>query len=96
MKNCFLPPPHMLKKARKKSIGKVVHYYDKIGVAILELASPLKVGDAVLFQHGEQEFTQTVDSLQVDHEGIKKAKKGQVVGLKVGEPVKEGTVVLPA
>jgi len=83
-------------KAPAKSIGKVVHYYDKLGVAIVKLASPLKVGDTVLFQRGEQEFSQAVDSLQVDHESIKKGKKGQVVGLKVSEPVKEGTVVLPA
>lgn len=83
-------------EAPPKSIGKVVHYYDKIGVAIVELTATLHVGDTVLFQRGEQEFTQEVGSLQIDHEGVKKAKKGQVVGLKVDEPVKEGALVLPA
>lgn len=88
------PTPMPVKAPKKqKSIGKVVHYYDKIGVAIVELAAPLCVGDTVCFKKGEQEFTQQVGSLQIDHEGIAKAKKKQVVGMKVDEPVKEGTVV---
>jgi|TARA_B100002003_G_scaffold198382_1_gene189036 putative protease len=83
-------------KAPAKSIGKVVHYYDKLGVAIVELASPLKVGDTVQFLRGEKEFTQEIDSLQIEHESVEKAKKGEFVGIKVSEPAKEGTVVLKA
>tara|TARA_Y100000310_G_scaffold318790_1_gene373270 strand:- start:197 stop:598 length:402 start_codon:yes stop_codon:yes gene_type:complete len=89
-------PTNMPVKAPAKSIGKVVHYYDKLGVAIIELASSLKVGDTVKFQRGEQEFTQEVDSLQIEHESVEKAKKGEFVGIKVSEPAKEGTVVLRA
>ena len=77
-------------------LGRVVHYYDKISVAIVELARPLKVGDAVTFKRGEQEHTQMVGSLQIEHVQITKAKKGDVVGLKVTQEVVDGSLVTPA
>jgi len=78
-----------------KHIGRVVHYYDRIGVAIVELASPLSIGDTVLLKRGEEEYTQPVTSLQIEHEPVKSAKKGKVIGMKVNQPVKDGTWVLP-
>jgi len=78
---------------KQKPIGKVVHYYDKIGVAIVELKKPLKVGDSVKFHRGDSEFSQIVSSMQVEHENVKKAKKGDAIGVKVDEPVKEGAEV---
>ena len=83
----------MATATKTKPIGKVVHYYDKIGVAIVDLAKPLKVGDTVLFQRGDLEFSQSIDSMEVEHAAVKKAKKGDVVGMKVDQPVKEGTLV---
>jgi len=93
MENYF-PTIPMPTAAGQKAIGKVVHYFDKIGVAIVELSKALKVGDTVTFKRGEQEFEQVVDSMQIDHVGVEKAKKGQVIGMKVSEPVKEGTEML--
>ncbi len=78
-----------------KHIGRVVHYYDRIGVAIVELALPLSLGDTVLLKHGEEEYTQPVTSLQIEHEPVKSARKGKVVGMKVDRPMKDGTWVLP-
>ena len=71
-----------------KQIGVVTHYYDKIEVAVIKLLAPLKVGDTVKFSGHDQEFTQEVTSLQVEHENIEKAKKGQEVGLKTDQKVK--------
>lgn len=85
----------MPRVAKPKPIGKVIHYYDKIGVAIVALQKALKVGDVVLFQRGELEFAQPIDSMQVEHASIPKAKKGDEVGIKVAQPVKEGALVLP-
>lgn len=77
-----------------KPIGKVVHVYDKIGVAIIELSSGgLKVGDELKFKHGEEEFNQKIESLQVEHEGVDSVKKGDSFGLKVDKPTKVGTEV---
>jgi putative protease len=76
-----------------KLIGRVTHYFDKIGVAVLELKGILKVGDSIKFSGHDQEFTQVVSSMQVEHKSIEKAKKGDDVALKVDKPVKEGDKV---
>lgn len=78
-------------------LGKVVHYYDKLGVAIVDLDSGgLKVGDEIKFKHGEEEFSQKVESLQVEHQAVDSVKKGDSFGLKVNQPTKPGTQVFLA
>ena len=75
-------------------VGEITHYYDKIKVAILELTTDLNVGDKIKFvRGGEDLFEQDVESMQVEHEKIKSAKKGDVVGLKVDQEVKDGADV---
>ena len=74
-----------------KLIGKVTHYFDKIGVAIIELAGPLSVGDKIRIVGGEAtDFDQVVESMEIEHEKIKKAKKGDSIGVEVKEKVREG------
>ncbi len=80
-----------------KPIGKVVHYYDKLGVAIIDLdKGGLKVGDEVKFKRGDEEFSQKVESLQVDHKDVESVKKGDSFGVKVDQPTKPGTQVFVA
>jgi putative protease len=75
-------------------VGKVTHYYDKIGVAIIELDGTLSVGDKIKFvRGGEDVYEETVESIQIEHEKKDSAGKGDVVGLKVNEAVKEGSEV---
>ncbi|MBI2330552.1 translation elongation factor-like protein [Candidatus Daviesbacteria bacterium] len=77
-----------------KPIGKVVHFYDKLGVAIVDLNSGgLEVGDEVKFKRGDEEFSQKIESLQVDHESVESVKKGDSFGIKVDKPTKVGTEV---
>lgn len=82
--------------AEKKAVGKVTHYYDKIGVAIIELASALKVGDKVKFTKGDFEHEQAVDSMQIERANVDSAKKGAIIGIKVDVPIREGTMVYVA
>ena len=78
-------------------IGNVSHFYDKLGVAIIELDGTLSVGDKIKFvRGGEDLFEQTVESIQIEHEKKDSAGKGDVVGLKTDEAVKEGTEVFKA
>ncbi|MCX6731530.1 MAG: hypothetical protein NTX55_00895 [Candidatus Parcubacteria bacterium] len=76
-----------------KEIGRVIHYFDKAMVAVIRLTDDLRVGDSVKFVHGENEFIQTIDSMEVEHEKIKSAKKGDEVAVKVEQKAKEGTKV---
>ncbi|MBI2021937.1 hypothetical protein HYS93_03635 [Candidatus Daviesbacteria bacterium] len=75
-------------------IGKVTHYYDKLSVAIVDLENgDLKVGDQLKFKRGEEEFSQAVESLQIDHQSVTEVKKGDSFGMKVDKPTKPGTLV---
>ncbi|EKE13066.1 MAG: hypothetical protein ACD_13C00101G0005 [uncultured bacterium] len=75
-------------------VGRVSHFYDKIGVAIVELDGTLSVGDRIKFtKDGQDLFEQSVDSIQIEHEKKDSAGKGDVVGLKTQEVVKEGTEI---
>ncbi len=76
-----------------KQIGKVTHYYDKIGVAVVDLSSGLKSGEKLKFVKDDDEFTQTAESIQVDRKNVNKAKKGDSIGLKVDQEAKPGTIV---
>jgi len=76
-----------------KEIGKVTHYYGKIGVAIVELSGSLKVGDKIKIEDKQGEFEQTVDSMQVEYKPVEEAGAGASIGLKVGEKVREGAKV---
>ena len=82
----------------QKAIGKVTHYFDHLGVAVVKLAkgASLKQGDQVQFKGNSTDFSQTVKSLQVDHKDVAVAKAGDDFGLKVDKPVKENDQVFSA
>ena len=73
-----------------KLIGKVTHYFSKIGVAVIELSDTLKVGDTIRIVGGATDFTQTIESMEIEHEKVKEAATGDSVGLKVNQKVREG------
>jgi putative protease len=79
--------------AEEKPIGKITHYYSNLGVAIIELSGPLAVGERIKIKGATSDFEQVVDSIQIDRQPIEKAKKGDVIGLKVSEKVREGDKV---
>ena len=78
---------------KKDLVGKVIHYYDKIGVAVIKLEKPLKTGDKIKFIKGDHEFEQTADSMQLEHAQISKGKKGDEIALKVDKVADKGSLV---
>lgn len=75
----------------EKKIGKVLHYFGDIKVAVIKLSGPLMEGDKIRIVGGEStDFKQTIKSMETDHKKIEKAKKGQEVGIKLKEKVREG------
>ena len=73
-----------------KLIGKVSHYFSNICVAVIELTDSLKIGETIRVVGGETDFEQVVDSMEVDHKKVEKAKKGDGIGLKINQKVREG------
>jgi putative protease len=76
-----------------KRIGKVTHYFDKIGVVVLDLTAVIRVGDTLHFLGHLTDFEQTVESLQIEHQAVKKAGPKQEVAMKVVQPVHPNTDV---
>lgn len=73
----------------REPIGKITHYFDKIGVAVIELSDSLKNGEKIAIEgHSGESFEQVVDSMQIDKKPVSSAKKGQAIGIKLAQPVK--------
>jgi len=72
-----------------KLVGKIIHYFGNIGVAVIELSDTLKVGDTIRIIGGETDFTQTVESMEMEHKKVEEAKAGDSIGLKIDQKVRE-------
>ncbi len=77
----------------EKEIGKVSHYFTNIGVCVIDLTGGLKVGDKIHIKGATTDVNLDVKSMQVEHDEVDKAKKGQSIGLKVPDRVREHDVV---
>ncbi|MBI2618163.1 translation elongation factor-like protein [Candidatus Kaiserbacteria bacterium] len=77
----------------EKEIGTVTHWYDKLGVAVVKLKAGLKKGDSVKIKRGENEFDDTVSSIQIDHADVDSAKKGDEAAIKLSKRAKEGSTI---
>ena len=76
-----------------EKVGEVSHYFTKVQVAVIEVTAPLKVGDEISVEGATTNFTQKVDSMQIEHEEVEQAKKGDSIGMKVVDRVREGDQV---
>ena len=73
----------------EEEIGRVSHYFNQISVAALELTGELSVGDTIHIKGHTSDFTQGVDSMQIEHDSVEKAGPGDSVGIKVEERAHE-------
>jgi translation elongation factor EF-1alpha len=76
-----------------KPVGKITHYYSKIGVGIVELKDKVRKGDKIKICGHTSDIEQDLDSIQIEHKEVEEAKKGDVVGIKVPDKVREGDMV---
>jgi translation elongation factor EF-1alpha len=67
----------------EQQIGRITHYFNKIGVAAIELSAEMTVGDTIHIKGHTSDWTQNVDSMQVEHDSVEKAGPGDSVGIKV-------------
>lgn len=80
--------------AQEKIIGKVTHYYDKLGVAIIKLSDELHVGQTIHIKRTNDGFTQKVEQMQYEHAPITSGAAMQEVGVKVEQKAHENDLVL--
>ncbi len=79
--------------ASKNLVGVVTHFFDKISVAVIEVKAPVAVGDQISIEGPQTNFKMKISSMQVEHKPIKKAKKGDDIGMKTPKPVRAKDLV---
>lgn len=78
----------------EEKIGIVANYFGKISVAAIEITDrSISVGDRLHFVGHTTDFETSVDSMQIEHNSVTEAKKGDDVGIKVPEKVRDGDIV---
>lgn len=76
-----------------RAIGKVIHYWSRLGVAGIRLTASLALDDWIHFRGTTTDFQQRVSSMQLNHRFINEAGDGQEIGLLVADRVRVGDVV---
>jgi len=71
----------------EKVIGKITHYYGHLNVGIIELSDVLKTGETIHIKGHSSDFTQVIESMQVEHAEVSEAKAGDSIGIKVAQKV---------
>lgn len=71
------------------TIGKVTHYFGKLGVAAVALTETLKVGDRIHVVGHTTDETMTVDRMQIEHKDVPSAGPGDDVAVHVSARVRE-------
>ncbi len=75
-------------------VGQVFKYFAQPGVAAIELTDgALHIGDTIHIQGTTTDFSQELESMQIEHESVEGAEPGQSVGIKVAERVRPGDTI---
>ena len=93
------PPPGSVPPVEEPSlleeaIGIVTHYYSHLGVAVVQVnKGSLKTGDRIHITGHTTDITQTVTSMEYEHQHVDQASAGQSVGLKIADHAREHDIV---
>jgi putative protease len=73
----------------EEEIGEIDHYYNHAHVAGIYVKSgKLKLGDQIHVRGHTTDFEETVGSMQINHQGVHEAARGDHVGVPVHEKVR--------
>jgi translation initiation factor IF-2 len=74
-------------------IGKVMDFFSRPVVAGIDMSANLKVGDKIHIKGHTTDLEMTVTSMQINNKDVTEAGKGQSVGIKVPDRVRQGDTV---
>ena len=78
----------------EEKIGIVEHFFTNVSVAAVKIIEgDLKIGDTIHFVGAHTDFKQKISSMQIDRNPVNSVKKGDAVGIKVQEKVREHDIV---
>jgi translation initiation factor IF-2 len=74
-------------------VGEVVKFFAKPGVAAIVITDGvLKAGDTIHIKGHTSDFTQQVESMQINNQDVSEAKVGDDVGIKTAERARPGDI----
>jgi putative protease len=78
----------------EEKIGVVEHFFSNVSVAAIKITEgELKIGDTIHFVGAHTDFKLKISSMQIDRNPVKTVKKGDAVGIKVQDKVREHDIV---
>lgn len=77
----------------ERKIGEVTHYFAGPSAAVLRLSAQLKVGDEIHVTGATTDLSESVSSMQIDHNSVETAGPGDDVAILVKDRVREGDEV---
>jgi putative protease len=78
----------------EEKIGIVEHFFNKVSVAAIKITNgELKIGDTIHIVGAHTDFTQKIDSMEINRNPVETVKVGDDVGIKVKDRVREHDVV---
>jgi len=87
-------PPVEEPAQNEVAAGVVTHYYSHLGVAVIQVnKGEIKAGDTIHVKGHTTDFTQTIDSMEYEHQHVDVASAGRSVGLKVKDHAREHDIV---
>lgn len=83
-----------MEEPEEMQVGKVTHYFPKIGVAIIEVTDgSIKIGDEIHIKGKTTDFRQRIISIEIDYEKIEIAEPGRTIGIRVDEIARKQDLV---
>jgi U32 family peptidase len=78
----------------EKKIGEVMKFFSKPSVAAIKITDgEVTVGDSIKFSGHTTDFTDVIESMEVDNKSVQKAAAGDFIGVKVSDRVRPGDEV---
>jgi putative protease len=78
----------------EKKVGEVVKFFAKPSVAAIQITEgELQAGDTLKFSGYTTEFTDVIQSMEINSQKVQKASAGDVIGMKVSDRVRPGDEV---
>lgn len=78
---------------KKLLCGQVTHFFAKIGVAVIDVSREIKVGDKISFDGATTDFSQEINSMQIDKKEVSTASRMQQIGMKTEGKARAGDSV---
>ncbi|MFH1837478.1 MAG: hypothetical protein ABH862_05145 [Candidatus Omnitrophota bacterium] len=82
------------KEGKEVLVGEVVHYFRKVNAVVVKVKNgKISVGDEMVVKRHADSFRQKIQSMQIDHNVVNSASKGDEVAIKIKKKARPGSKI---